>query len=63
MVEYIGEKIRLIDGHHDNIKITNPRDFVIAEALLRYKPAVTPHNKLKLPDDLNILNKPEPSGI
>ena len=59
VVESIGEKIRLIDGHYDNIKVTDPRDFVIAEALLKYKPAVTPHNKLKLPDDLNILNKQE----
>ena len=62
VVEAMGEKIRLIDGHYDNIKITNPRDFIIAEALLKNKPAVTPHNKLKLPDDLNILNKPEPAS-
>jgi len=59
VVEATGEKIRLIDGHSDNMKITNPRDLIIAEALLKNKPATTPHNKLKLPDDLNILNKPD----
>ena len=57
VVEAIGEKIHLIDGHSDNIKITNPRDLIIAEALLKHKPVVSPHNKLKLPDDLNILNQ------
>jgi 2-C-methyl-D-erythritol 4-phosphate cytidylyltransferase len=62
VVEAMGEKVRLIDGHSDNIKLTNPRDFIIAEALLKNKPAVTPHNKLKLADDLNILNKQEPSS-
>jgi len=59
VVESTGEKIRLIDGHSDNMKITNPRDFIIAEALLKNKPATTPPNKLKLSDDLNILNKQE----
>lgn len=56
VVEMLGEKIHLIDGNPENIKITNPIDFVVAEALLKYVPVVTPHNKLKSPDNLNILN-------
>lgn len=59
VVESMGEKIHLIDGHPDNIKITNPRDLLIAEALLKNKPIVSPKNKLKPADDLNILNKNE----
>jgi len=55
VAESLGEKIHLIDGHSDNIKITTPRDFIIAEALLKNKPVVSPANKLKLSDDLNIL--------
>lgn len=35
VVEAIGEKIHLIDGNPDNIKITTPKDLVIAEALLK----------------------------
>ena len=37
VVEAIGEKIHLIDGNPDNIKITTPKDFIIAEALLKDK--------------------------
>lgn len=56
VVESFGEQIHLIDGSVDNIKITNPRDLVIAEALLKYKPVVTPSNKLKLPEHITVLN-------
>lgn len=35
VVESLGEKIRLIDGGTDNIKITRPADLIIAEALLK----------------------------
>lgn len=35
VVETLGEQIRLIDGSPDNIKITNPRDIAIAEAILK----------------------------
>jgi 2-C-methyl-D-erythritol 4-phosphate cytidylyltransferase len=40
LVESTGEKIHLIDGTPDNIKITTPLDLAIAEALLVYKPPV-----------------------
>lgn len=43
VVECTGEKIHLIDGNYDNIKITNPHDIAIAEALLRLKPVVHTH--------------------
>lgn len=35
VVEAAGYKISLFDGHPDNIKITTPSDFIIAEMLLR----------------------------
>lgn len=38
VVEAIGEKIHLIDGNSDNIKITTPQDLIIAEVLLKNKP-------------------------
>lgn len=40
VVESMGEKIYLIDGTSDNIKITNPQDLILAEALLKNKPEV-----------------------
>ncbi|MEW6469354.1 MAG: 2-C-methyl-D-erythritol 4-phosphate cytidylyltransferase [Bacteroidota bacterium] len=40
VVESIGEKIHLIDGTYDNIKITTPQDLAVAEALLKFKPLV-----------------------
>lgn len=55
VVESSGEKIHLVDGNPDNIKITTPRDFVIAEALMKYRPVVTPANKLKPAEELNLL--------
>ena len=35
VVESAGEKIHLIDGNADNLKITTPKDLIVAEALLR----------------------------
>ncbi|MBN8701467.1 MAG: 2-C-methyl-D-erythritol 4-phosphate cytidylyltransferase [Bacteroidetes bacterium] len=35
VLEATGVKIHLIDGNPENIKITNPRDFLIAEALFK----------------------------
>lgn len=35
VVEAAGEKIHLIDGNPDNIKITTPLDLIIAEAILK----------------------------
>lgn len=38
VVESLGEKIHLVDGSPDNIKITSPMDLTIAEALLSFHP-------------------------
>lgn len=35
VVEAMGERIHLIDGNPDNIKITTPRDIIIAETILK----------------------------
>jgi 2-C-methyl-D-erythritol 4-phosphate cytidylyltransferase len=35
VVEAMGEHIRLVDGNTENIKITGPKDIIIAEALLK----------------------------
>ena len=35
VVESIGEKIHLIDGNQENIKITHPKDLLIAEVFLK----------------------------
>jgi len=35
VVEALGENIHLFEGEADNIKITSPKDLLIAEALLR----------------------------
>jgi 2-C-methyl-D-erythritol 4-phosphate cytidylyltransferase len=55
VIEASGEKIHLIDGNPDNIKITTPRDFILAEALIKYRPVVTSGNKLKPAEELNLL--------
>ena len=55
VVESSGEKIHLVDGNPDNIKITTPRDFILAEALIKYRPVVTSGNKLKPAEELNLL--------
>jgi len=34
VLEKTGEKIRLVDGNRENIKITNPEDLIIAQHLL-----------------------------
>ncbi|MGQ0827111.1 MAG: 2-C-methyl-D-erythritol 4-phosphate cytidylyltransferase [Bacteroidota bacterium] len=34
VVEAMGEKINLIDGNYENIKITTPQDLIIAKALM-----------------------------
>ncbi|HEX7315593.1 MAG TPA: 2-C-methyl-D-erythritol 4-phosphate cytidylyltransferase [Pyrinomonadaceae bacterium] len=34
LVERLGEPVRVVEGGADNIKITNPRDFAIAEVLV-----------------------------
>ncbi len=55
VVEASGERIHLVDGNPDNIKITTPRDFILAEALIKYRPVVTSGNKLKPAEELNLL--------
>jgi 2-C-methyl-D-erythritol 4-phosphate cytidylyltransferase len=55
VVESSGEKIHLVDGNPDNIKITTPRDFILAEALMKYRPVVMSGNKLKPAEELNLL--------
>jgi len=35
VVEALGEQIRLVDGNPENIKITSPKDLLIAEVLLK----------------------------
>lgn len=55
VVEASGEKIHLVDGNPDNIKITTPRDFILAEALMKYRPVVSSGNKLKPAEELNLL--------
>ena len=35
VLEKIGEKINLIEGNRENIKITNPEDLLISTALLK----------------------------
>ncbi|MCX5748998.1 MAG: 2-C-methyl-D-erythritol 4-phosphate cytidylyltransferase [Candidatus Saganbacteria bacterium] len=37
LVERLGEKVKMISGSYDNIKITTPEDLMIAEAILRSK--------------------------
>ena len=34
VVEYLGEKVHLFEGKSDNIKITSPKDLLLAEAIL-----------------------------
>ena len=36
VVERLGEKIHLVDGNRENIKITYPSDLILAEALIRH---------------------------
>ncbi|HEY4800749.1 MAG TPA: 2-C-methyl-D-erythritol 4-phosphate cytidylyltransferase [Bacteroidia bacterium] len=55
VVEASGERIHLVDGNPDNIKITTPRDFILAEALMKYRPVVASGNKLKPAEELNLL--------
>lgn len=35
VLESVGEKINLVEGNRENIKITTPQDLIIAEALMR----------------------------
>ena len=35
LVERMGYPVKVIEGSHENIKITTPEDLIIAEAILR----------------------------
>jgi 2-C-methyl-D-erythritol 4-phosphate cytidylyltransferase len=56
VVEAAGHKIHLIDGNSDNIKITTPRDLIIADALVKNKKVMASSNKSNHTDDLNLLS-------
>jgi 2-C-methyl-D-erythritol 4-phosphate cytidylyltransferase len=56
VVEASGEKIHLIDGNSDNIKITTPRDLIIADAILKNKKVIASTNKGNHTDDLSLLS-------
>ena len=42
----MGEHIRLVDGNPENIKITGPKDLIIAEALIKAESQVFVPNKI-----------------
>lgn len=56
IVEAFGEKIHLIDGNADNIKVTTPKDLIIADALLKNKRVLSSSNKANHTDDLSLLS-------
>jgi len=56
IVEAFGEKIHLIDGNSDNIKVTTPKDLIIADALLKNKRVLNSSNKANHSDDLSLLS-------
>lgn len=37
LVELLGEKVKLVEGSWDNIKVTTPEDWPVVEALLRHR--------------------------
>ena len=37
LVEYIGEKVKIVESNPENIKITTPNDIVLAENILENK--------------------------
>lgn len=41
LVEYIGARVKIIEGSYENIKVTTPEDIVIAEAILKYRQALS----------------------
>jgi len=56
VVEAFGAKIHLIDGNVDNFKITNPKDLIIADALVKDKRIRQSTNKSNQTDDLSLLS-------
>ncbi|MCH8061179.1 MAG: 2-C-methyl-D-erythritol 4-phosphate cytidylyltransferase [Chloroflexi bacterium] len=41
MVEMIGGKVKVFEGSYENIKVTTPEDLILAESLLKQRPART----------------------
>lgn len=37
LIEHIGEKVKMIEGDYENIKITTPEDLITVEAILNHK--------------------------
>jgi 2-C-methyl-D-erythritol 4-phosphate cytidylyltransferase len=46
VVEAMGEQIRLVDGNPENIKITSPKDLIVAEALMKAEAQSFTPNKI-----------------
>jgi 2-C-methyl-D-erythritol 4-phosphate cytidylyltransferase len=46
VVEAMGEHIHLVDGNAENLKITGPKDLIIAEALMKADSPVFIHSKI-----------------
>ncbi len=46
VVEAMGEHIHLVDGNAENLKITGPKDLIIAEALMKADTPVFIHSKI-----------------
>ena len=42
MVEMIGGKVKVFEGSYENIKVTTPEDLLLAESLLKRRPARAP---------------------
>ena len=42
MVEMIGGKVKVFEGSYENIKVTTPEDLILAESILKQRPAHTP---------------------
>jgi len=45
VVEAMGQQIRLVDGNSENLKITSPKDLIIAEALIKAEAQYVTVNK------------------
>lgn len=46
VVEAMGEQIRLVDGNTENLKITGPKDLIVAEALMKAEVQAFVPNKI-----------------
>lgn len=44
LVEYMGKKIKMVQGDYENIKITTPEDLIAAEGILNYRRKIQEEN-------------------